>query len=251
VALTTLGLVTARRGDPGASPLLDEALEIARSTGDRHRIAAVAAARAEAAWLAGDRDSVAVESEAALKARLPRTAAWLVGEVAYWRYRAGLGHELFRSASGTPYSLSIGGDSTGAAHMWSEIGCPYDAALALSDSDDGLVLRAAAERLQALGATPAALIARRRERGLGPVPRRARRSTAENPASLTARELEVLTLVASGLRNAQIAERLVVSQRTVDHHVSAVLRKLGVHSRGHASVEALRLGVIRHPGTGA
>lgn len=248
VALTTLGLVRARRGDPGTSPLLDEALEIARSTGDDHRIAAVTAARAEAAWLAGDGDSVAVESEASLAAWLPRTAAWLVDELAYWRYRAGLGHELLGSASGTPYALSIDGDSTGAARMWSEIGYPYDAAVALSDSDDGLVLRAAAEQLHALGAAPAALIARRRQRGLRPAPRRARRSAPENPASLTARELEVLTLITTGLRNAQIAERLVISRKTVDHHVSAVLRKLGVHSRGHASVEALRLGVIQDSG---
>ena len=67
--------------------------------------------------------------------------------------------------------------------------------------------------------------------------------TQHNPAGLTPRELEVLTLVADGMRNAQIAERLVVSEKTVGHHVSAVLRKLDVTSRGEAAAKAVRLGL--------
>jgi len=67
--------------------------------------------------------------------------------------------------------------------------------------------------------------------------------TRQNPSNLTPRELEVLGHVAQGLSNAQIAERLVLSEKTVDHHVSAILRKLGVRTRGQASVEAVRLGL--------
>ncbi len=116
---------------------------------------------------------------------------------------------------------------------------PGDARLALRDS---------IEQPQASPGGPAGLITRRQhDRGAPHEPRRVRRSTRENPAGLTGRELEVLTLVASGLRNAEIAARLVVSEKTVDHHVSAVLRKLDVRSRGQASVQALRRGIVPPP----
>jgi DNA-binding NarL/FixJ family response regulator len=88
-------------------------------------------------------------------------------------------------------------------------------------------------------------VARRlRERGARGVPRGPRPATRENPAGLTARELEVLALVAGGLRNAQIAERLFLSEKTVDHHVSAILRKLDVRTRAQASADAVRLGLV-------
>jgi DNA-binding NarL/FixJ family response regulator len=74
--------------------------------------------------------------------------------------------------------------------------------------------------------------------------RRGPRSTTEaNPAQLTRREFEVLQLVTEGHRNGDIAERLVLSSKTVDHHVSAILRKLGVRNRGEATATAHRLGI--------
>ena len=99
--------------------------------------------------------------------------------------------------------------------------------------------------MSALGARPAAAIATRRLRALGErqLPRGPRARTRENPAGLTARELELLPLLAEGLRNAEIAERLVVSEKTVDHHVSAILRKLGVRKRGEAAARARTLGL--------
>src|SRR5581483_12107228 len=108
-----------------------------------------------------------------------------------------------------------------------EIGCPYEEALALADGDDPDAVRTAVETLHELGARPAAAIVRRRlrERGVRGVPSGPRASTRANVAGLTRRELEVLALVAEGLRNARIAERLALSEKTVDHHVSAILRK--------------------------
>ena len=148
-------------------------------------------------------------------------------------------------AAAKPYALSIAGDWRGAAACWRELGCPYEAALALADAEDPDALRESHEQLLGLGAARAAAIVARRLRELGVrgLPRGPRARTRANPAGLTARELEVLALLVEGMRNAEIAERLVVSTKTVDHHVSAVLRKLGVRTRGEAVAEAGRLGI--------
>jgi DNA-binding CsgD family transcriptional regulator len=179
---------------------------------------------------------------------LERENPWVVGEIAHWRWRAGLRAGL--PAAGLvaePFASSIAGEWRRAAAAWRKIGCPYDAALALADSDDEQALRPALDELQALGAAPAAaIVARRlRERGVRGLPRGPRKSTRENPAGLTARELDVLALIAEGMRNAGIAGRLVVSEKTVDHHVSSILRKLDVKTRGEAAAAGTRLGLIQ------
>ena len=98
-----------------------------------------------------------------------------------------------------------------------------------------------------LGARAAAAVVARRLRALGErgVPRGPRPATAANPAGLTRREVEVLPLLAAGLSNTEIAARLVVSDRTIDNHVSAILRKLGAHTRDEASAHAAQLGLAR------
>jgi DNA-binding CsgD family transcriptional regulator len=227
--------VRARRGDAGADAPLDEAHELVHNCGELMRIVPVAAARAESAWLRGDDDAVASLTDDALALARRRNSPWAIGELAYWRWQAGAREPVDLAAE--PYRLAMTGEPARAADRWRELGCPYEEALAR----DGV------EALQQLGARPAArIIARRlRERGVRGVPRGPQPRTRENPAGLTARELEVLGLVAEGLRNAQIAQRLVVSEKTVGHHVSAVLRKLDVSTRGEAGAKALRLGLVR------
>ena len=244
-ALTTRGLIRARRGDAEASGPLEQAHTLVRSTGELERIGLVAAARAEAAWLRGDTAAVKPLTDEALSLALQRRMPWAVGELAYWRWQAGARDEIPAGATAEPYRLSMADDAAGAAERWRMIGCPYEAALALAESGDAAAVREAIDELQQLGARPAAaLIARRvRARGIRGLPRGPRPRTRENPAGLTGRELDVLSLLALGLRNGQIAERLVVSERTVDHHVSAILRKLGVRTRGEAGAEAVRLGL--------
>lgn len=236
--------VRARRGDPEVWPLLDEAWDLAEPTNELPRLGPVAVARAEAAWLEGDRDAVDEASAGPLGLARERHAPWLVGELAAWRRRAGLDVHIAAEAA-EPFALQLTGHPAEAAAMWRQLGCPYEAALALAEDDAEQLVRQALTELQALGARPAAAIVSRRlrERGARGVPRGPRPSTSENPGGLTERELEVLALLADGRRNAQIAERLVVSERTVDHHVSAILRKLDVRTRDEAAAEAARLGL--------
>ena len=156
-------------------------------------------------------------------------------------------------ARGSPDAEGRGYGASSRPERWDALGCPYDAALARYDRGDEASLREALSALQRLGAPAAAAHVARalRELGVRDVRRGPRRATRENPAGLTARELEVLGLVAEGLRNAQIAERLVLAPKTVDHHVSALLRKLGVHSRTEAVTRANRLGRARKIGASA
>jgi DNA-binding CsgD family transcriptional regulator/tetratricopeptide (TPR) repeat protein len=244
LALVTLGLVRARRGDPDHWGPLDEALALAEATGELQRIGPVAAARAESAWLEGKVEAIARETEAALELAVRGRAPWSIGELVQWRRRSGVDEQVPAGAA-EPYALQIAGDWSRAAELWVGIGCPYEAALAQGEADDDDALRGALAALHDLGARPASVIVARRlrERGARGLPRGPRAATRRNPAHLTPREVEVLVLVVEGLQNAEIAERLFLSERTAEHHVAAILRKLDVRTRGQAGIEAVRLGL--------
>jgi DNA-binding CsgD family transcriptional regulator/tetratricopeptide (TPR) repeat protein len=242
LAMVALALVRARRGDPDVWPLLDEARELSEPTGELLRMAPVAAARGEAAWLAGRPDAVAEETEAAFQLALSQPAPWPRGELAVIRRRAGI-EDGVPDRLPEPHAHGLAGRWQEAAGVWTELGCPYEASLALADSTDENALRQAHEQLRRLGARPAAeMVARRlRQRGARGLPRGPRTSTQRSAAGLTRRETEVLALVGDGLRNGEIAERLFLSPRTVENHVSAIMRKLAARSRGEAVAEAARL----------
>jgi DNA-binding CsgD family transcriptional regulator len=244
-ALVVIGTLRARRGDPGAWAPLDEALALATQTGELQRLAPVAAARAEALWLAGEDERIAGETGAVLERAIALQDAWASGELRVWRRRGGVEEPPAAGPVPAPYARELEGDAAAAARAWVQIGCPYEAALALAGGDDEAGLRASLAELQRLGArTAATRVARRlRERGARDVRRGPRASTQTNPAGLTARQLEVLGLLAQGERNADIAARLFLSEKTVDHHVSAILGKLGVRTRGQAAAAAARLGI--------
>ncbi len=242
--LVVLGLVRARRGDPGYEELFGEAWALAAPTEEVMRLGPVAAARAEAGWLHGAREGVAEVTEHPLRLAAKQKDACALGELLLWRRRAGIDDDVPPVAE--PFASQLAGNWAKAAELWDEAGCPYEAALARADSGDEEQLRRAFDELQRLGARPAAAIVagRLRKRGARGLPRGPRRATRENPAGLTPRQLEVLALVVEGLRDSEIAARLVVSERTVGHHVSAILRKLEVRNRGQAAAAAVRLGLV-------
>ena len=164
-------------------------------------------------------------------------------ELGYLLTRAGQPVEV---SGDHPYALQAAGRWQEAAEVWQAAGCPYEHARALADGSDPGQLLAALAVADDLGARPLAGLLRARLRALGVtrIPRGPVGETRANPAGLTARQVDVLRLLGKGYTNAQIARQLVVSVRTVDSHVAAVLDKLGARDRRHAAAQAAELGVL-------
>ena len=237
VAWATLRI---RRDEPGALDDARRAAERGYPTGESQFFCPPAIALAEAYWLAGDLTACATEARRGLEVALRVEHAWFAGELAFWLWRAGDPAPAPPIAA-EPFRRLIDGDWRAAAAHWREAGCAYYEACALSHGEPAEALRI----FDRLGAVAPArrLRADLRDRGLS-VPRGPRPTTAADPTGLTGRQREVLRLLADGLSNADIAARLTLSAKTVDHHVSAVLTKLGVASRGRAAAEARARGLL-------
>jgi DNA-binding CsgD family transcriptional regulator len=244
------GHLAVRRGDPDQAAPLAEAWQWASGTGDPIRQWAVVAVRAEAAWHSGRAAQIPELIRDTYAGVVAQGHPWAMGELAFWLWRAGALERPPESAA-EPYVLHIGGEFGAAAAAWDAIGCPYEAAEARADTGDPDEMRAALESFYSLGARPAAnrLVHRLRKLGVTGLPRRPHRSTSANPVGLTDRELEIATLLASGLSNAEIAARLHISLRTTGHHVGAIAGKLGVTRRRDAVEAAQRLGIGPRTGT--
>ncbi len=244
--LVTLGVVVARQGDhQAAARLLDEAAENAERSGLPGWLLEALVPRAEARWLAGDDDGARADLVLAAPAR-DSYGGWEAGALEAWARRVGLPPVEPARTFPEPYELLLGGQEIAAADAFDEAGCPYAAGLAWYDAGGEPELRRALERFAELGATAAAGRTRQalRDRGAQGIPAGPRADTRANAAGLTSRETEVLEHVALGLTNEEIAARLVISPRTVDHHVSSVLGKLGARTRGAAADRAPRLGLL-------
>jgi DNA-binding CsgD family transcriptional regulator/energy-coupling factor transporter ATP-binding protein EcfA2 len=243
-ALTVLGRVRVRRGEPAGDELLGEAWALAVDLRELQRTGPAAAARAEAAWLAGDHAAVRAIAGPAYEDARRLGHVPLQAELGYWLTKAG--QAVTPLASEHPYALQAAGRWREAAAAWQAAGCPYEHAAALAESPDPQDRLAALAELDALGAAPLARLVRAglRRLGVAHVPRGPVDATRENPAGLTERQVQVLRLLGQGCTNAEIADRLVVSTRTVDSHVAAVLAKLGVATRRGAAARAADLGLL-------
>ena len=241
--LTELGLIRGRRHEPGAWEYLDRAMTDAAHSGEPQRIVPARLARAEVYWLEGKPGEAVREAELADDGSA-RCDAWDRGAVAVWLERLtsarALGDDLAE-----PRQRQIDGDWARAAELWTELGCPYEAAMAMLDAADEQALREALTIFTGLGASAPAGVTRRKMRRLGiaSIPVGPQTATRAHPLGLTKREREVLDLICAGHTNAEIAARLFISAKTVDHHVSAVLAKLDAPTRKAAASRAARLGL--------
>jgi DNA-binding CsgD family transcriptional regulator len=243
-ALSALGVVHVRRGDADAHAILNEALTLARPTEEPQRLVPILTTLAELAWLTGRSADAAAFAHEGLNAPSSARPSLEREHLTYWLWKA-TGLDEHVAAGDGPYARLTRGDWEGAAAYWSMKGCPYETAAALMEGDVAAIKRAL-EVFQTLGAVPAVGWARQRLRylGAGRLARGRRSTTRAHPAGLTTRESEILTMLARGLPNPQIAAQLFVSRKTVEHHVSSILGKLDVASREAAVLRAREQGWV-------
>jgi DNA-binding CsgD family transcriptional regulator/tetratricopeptide (TPR) repeat protein len=243
--LNRLAMIQARRGEPGAWECLDEAIGYADGAGEPQSIVPARLARAEAFWLEGKLAEARREAELADDAA-SGCDAWDRGAVAVWLRRTGSDRPP-RGELAAPHQRLLDGDRAGAARLWTDLGCRYEAALALLESTDEASLRGALWTFIDLGAAATVRFARQKMRRLAirSIPAGPRTTTRKHPLGLTRREREVLELICARHTNAEIAQKLFISVKTVDHHVSAVLAKLDAPTRRAAATRAANLGLIK------
>jgi DNA-binding CsgD family transcriptional regulator/tetratricopeptide (TPR) repeat protein len=231
------GLIALRRG-ADATADLDDAWDLARHLAEPVRLLPVAAALVEQAWLTGNDDD-RLDACRALLADAPKPGLeWARGELAVRSRRLDPGVTADDVAE--PYRLELAGDHAAAAEMWGALGLPFEQALALLGTGRPDDRRAGLDALDRLGADGTAAWFRQhlRSNGVTSIPARRRDATVANAAGLTARQVEVLALLGEGLTNAEVGRRLYISPKTADHHVTAILTKLGVNTRGDAVLTA-------------
>jgi len=233
--VTVIGLIRARRNDPGAFQLLDEANEMVYDTGELMKLVKVKAARAEAFWLKNELQNNVEELIPAYDLVKASNNPWAIGEIAYWLWKGGKLQKIPEPIA-EPYLLQIEGKWAEASEQWEKLKCPYEQALALSDGNEQ-AMKKAVEIFDKLGASAASQFIKQKMRksGIKNIPKGPRQSTKENPSGLTGRQMEILDLVANGLSNSEIGNKLYISNRTVENHISTIFSKLNIHTRTEAA----------------
>jgi DNA-binding CsgD family transcriptional regulator/tetratricopeptide (TPR) repeat protein len=250
IATTVLGAIDGRRGRSNARASVHDAWERAVAAGAKDLLTSAGAVLAEYGWISGDADIPISEIKEAMAAGIDVGLSWNSGNIALWLWKLG---KITDAPDGIaePYRLTIEGESIAAAEQWAEIGFPYEEAIALAHGDQTARLEALIQ-LETLGADAVAAKLRQELRTQGvAVPSRRSPKAADHGARLTARQAEVLSLLAERRSNAEIADQLFLSPRTVEHHVAAVMSKLDASSRKEAVEAATHRGLLDRDVIGA
>jgi DNA-binding CsgD family transcriptional regulator/Tfp pilus assembly protein PilF len=243
-SLIILGRLMMRKGDFSGLLYLEEAKKIALLTRELQRIIPITIALLEFGWIVNDHDVSKQMVNETLEILNKNSADQFYSELAYW-----LGKNNYKAIHSwtirEPYASMISGKWQKAAQQWKALGCRYEYALALFEGPEESQREALTllDQMEAYG-TLEFLKSKLRSRGIRNIPRGPRTSTKSNSAHLTSRQIDVLCLLKEGLPNTEIANRLFISAKTADHHISAILSKLNVHSRMMAIREAEKLGIL-------
>jgi len=235
-AMAIVATIKMRRGDADVLPLLMDAKAKAFGTMELQRIIPVLAALLEYEWITGKALADDIAIDYTITALEQAGDADLDNEFAYWLLKTRGKYRPFHK-SHNDYNL---------AARWEQLGCPYEQALALFEGDEA-DKRKAICMIQELGATAVyeKLKMEMRASGIKSIPRGIRETTRANVARLTEREVDVLKLLKEGMQNKEIADRLFISAKTVDNHITSILFKLDVNSRVKAVHEAINLEIIK------
>ncbi len=242
-ATRVLAQLLIRTGNPDAKTVIQDAWRLANMTKEPAHLGRTAGTVAEYVWLGGWMDDAITNQLLEVLDQMKlQSSPWYVGELALWLWLDGR-IDAIPVESPPPYRMLGNGEWEKAAEWFSERSIPYEKALALTlgDTEDKLE---ALTILDGVGADPLASKVRSQLKadGVTGIPRRSRGAANAGHLGLTTRQNEVLGLLGEGLTNGEIADRLYISTRTVDHHVSAILNKLGVNSRKEAVTAASEAG---------
>ena len=244
-ALVIVSTIKMRRGESDLLPLLLEAKEIAFETMEPRSVIPIVTALLEYEWMTG----TSLINQSDLNHAIPmfedRGNIYKKSEFAFWLLKARKQqwqHDKYFDG----YDFHNQASALNAANLWKQLGCPYEQALALFEGgeDDK---KKAIEIIHNLGANAAyeKMKFEMRASGIKSIPRGIRKTTQSNSAHLTERELDVLHLMKEGLQNKEIAGKLFISTKTVDHHISSIFFKLDVKSRAKAVQEGMNLNIIK------
>jgi DNA-binding CsgD family transcriptional regulator/GTPase SAR1 family protein len=248
ITMVTLAKINIRYGNfSDARKLIAEAKALALPLGEVQRTVPVLMAQLELCWIS--RDTVPLEEiTSAIKLFHEKNNSWYYSELVYWTNKCGIEINSDVNIQFTrPYKLEFEGKSKEAAELWKELGSVYKCSLAYFETDDEELQKQALIDLYELGATATRemLKLKLKDKGVKNIPRHPHESTRNNPAQLTNRQIDVLMLLEKGLQNNEIGEKLFISSKTVENHITSIFSKLDVNTRGNAIEVAKRLGILK------